>query len=46
MNINETALVLIGFQNDYFADDGILKDFIDESARETQVLANSLARLP
>jgi len=43
MNINETALVLIGFQNDYFADNGILKDFIDESAKETQVLANSLS---
>ena len=43
MNTADTALILIGFQNDYFADDGILKDFIDESAQETQVLANSLS---
>ena len=43
MNTHDTALILIGFQNDYFADDGILKDFIDESARETQVLANTLS---
>ena len=42
MNTQDTALILIGFQNDYFASDGILKDFIDESAQETQVLANSL----
>jgi len=43
VNTADTALILIGFQNDYFADDGILKDFIDESAQETQVLANSLS---
>ena len=43
MNTRDTALILIGFQNDYFANDGILKDFIDESAQETQVLANSLS---
>ena len=42
MNTRDTALILIGFQNDYFADDGILKDFIDESAQETEVMANSL----
>jgi nicotinamidase-related amidase len=43
MNTRDTALILIGFQNDYFANDGILKDFIDESAQETQALANSLS---
>ena len=42
MNTQDTALILIGFQNDYFASDGILKDFIDESAQETQALENSL----
>jgi len=43
MDTHDTALILIGFQNDYFAHDGILKGFIDESAQETQVLANSLS---
>lgn len=43
MNTQDTALILIGFQNDYFADNGILKDFIDESAQETQALENSLS---
>ena len=42
MTPENTALILIGFQNDYFAKDGILKDFIDESAQETQALSNSL----
>ena len=41
MNTGDTALILIGFQNDYFAHDGILKGFIDESAQETQVLARA-----
>lgn len=45
MTPENTALILIGFQNDYFAKDGILKDFIDESAQETQALSNSLKLL-
>ena len=45
MTPENTALILIGFQNDYFAEDGILKDFIDESAKETQALSNSLQLL-
>ena len=45
MTPENTALILIGFQNDYFAGDGILKDFIDESAKETQALSNSLKLL-
>lgn len=45
MTPENTALILIGFQNDYFAQDGILKDFIDESAKETQALSNSLRLL-
>lgn len=45
MTPENTALIFIGFQNDYFAEDGILKDFIDESAKETQALSNSLKLL-
>ena len=29
---NQTALILIGYQNDYFAQDGILHQFIEESS--------------
>lgn len=36
------ALVLIGFQNDYFAEDGILHSVIEESSRVTGVLENTL----
>lgn len=41
-DLSKTALVLIGFQNDYFADDGILHAVIEESARVTGALKNTL----
>jgi len=40
MRPNQTALVLIGFQNDYFADDGILNGVIEVSAKS--VLENTI----
>lgn len=43
MNPAETALVLIGYQNDYFAPDGVLASVIEESARAAEVLANTVA---
>ncbi len=43
MNASETALVLIGFQKDYFASDGILRTVIEESAKTTRVLENTLS---
>ncbi|NHN37231.1 cysteine hydrolase [Pseudomaricurvus alcaniphilus] len=43
--INEKALVLIGFQNDYFSPDGILYNVIEESSRITGVLENTLELL-
>ncbi len=39
------ALVLIGFQNDYFSDNGILHSVIEESSKITGVLHNTLALL-
>jgi len=39
MNAEETALILIGFQNDYFAPDGILHHVIDGPA---QLVANTV----
>ncbi len=42
MNPHNTALVLIGFQNDYFAQDGILKGVIEESANATHTVENTI----
>ena len=43
--LSNTALVLIGFQNDYFSQDGILHAVIEESSRITGVLENTLELL-
>jgi len=40
MNPENTALILIGYQNDYFEDDGILHGVIESDAKA--VLANTL----
>jgi len=42
MSLQNTAVILIGFQNDYFAPDGILRGAIEESADTNQVLRNTL----
>lgn len=38
----KTALILIGFQNEYFSPEGSLYGVIEESAQETDILANTL----
>ena len=38
---NQTALVLIGFQNDYFNPEGILYSVVEESHRVSGTLANT-----
>ena len=38
MLTKKTALILIGFQNDYFATDGILHSFIEESTTATKAV--------
>ena len=43
MDAHQTALILVGFQNDYFAPDGILRGVFDDPGRVDRVLANSLA---
>ncbi len=43
MKPSTTAVLLIGYQNDYFAPDGILHDVIEESAGVNNVLGNTLA---
>ncbi len=42
MDPKQTALVLIGYQNDYFAANGILHAVIEESSRVTGVLSNTI----
>jgi len=42
MDPQHTALVLIGYQNDYFATDGKLYAVIEESSRLTGTLANTV----
>lgn len=42
MKPDKTALVLIGYQNDYFSPDGILHSVIEESSRITGILTNTL----
>ncbi|MGB0330698.1 MAG: cysteine hydrolase family protein [Planctomycetota bacterium] len=36
-----SAILLIGFQNDYFSPDGVMHSVIEENARENDVLANT-----
>lgn len=42
MDAKQTALVMIGYQNDYFAKDGILRGVVEEPGRVDEVLENSL----
>ena len=42
MKLNSTALILVGYQNDYFAQNGILRGVVEEPGRVDTVLANTL----
>lgn len=41
MNLDQTALLLVGFQNDYFAKDGALHAVVEESLNSGELLANT-----
>ena len=41
----KTALILIGYQNDYFADDGILTDALEDAPWRRAMLANTVRLL-
>ncbi len=45
MDAQRTALLLIGFQNDYFAPDGILHNIIEKSSKASKVLENTVKLL-
>ncbi len=42
MNLSKSAIIFIGYQNDYFSEDGILRGAIEESANTNDVLQNTL----
>jgi len=43
MNPSQTAAIFVGYQNDYFAKDGILRGVVEDAGRVDQVLANTMA---
>ena len=45
LNAQSTAVVLIGYQNDYFASDGILRGVVEEVDRVNHVLENTISLL-
>ena len=45
MNPKATALILVGYQNDYFAPNGILRGVVEETNRVDQTLTNTLELL-
>ena len=40
-DLEGTAVILIGFQNDYFASDGLLEGALEDSAGRSKMLANT-----
>ncbi len=43
LSINmKKAIILIGYQNDYFAQDGILKNVVEESSKVTNIIENTV----
>lgn len=42
MEIETSAFVFIGYQNDYFAEDGVLRGVIEEPGRARDVLASTI----
>lgn len=43
MDLNKIAVIFVGYQNDYFAEDGILRAVVEESDRTNSILDKSLA---
>jgi nicotinamidase-related amidase len=42
MNPNKTAVILIGYQKDYFAPDGVLYNVIEASTKSNHVIENTI----
>ena len=43
MDLQKTAVIFVGYQNDYFAQDGILRAVVEESDRTNNILEKSLS---
>lgn len=43
MKTDNTAIILVGFQNDYFAKDGVLRGVVEEPGRVDEVLQATLS---
>ena len=41
MDTSKTALILIGYQEDYFGDNGILRSVVEESANTNQIIEHT-----
>jgi nicotinamidase-related amidase len=42
MNVLNTALILVGYQNDYFGKQGVLHQVVEESSRVNNVITNTV----
>ena len=42
MNLSTIALILVGYQNDYFGCDGLLHQVVEESSKVTNVVENTV----
>lgn len=40
--MKKKALLLIGYQNDYFSEDGILRSVVEESSKDTNIIKNTV----
>ncbi|MDO7173675.1 cysteine hydrolase family protein [Mariniflexile sp. AS56] len=38
----KTAIILIGYQNDYFSQDGVLRSVVEESSKVTDIINNTV----
>lgn len=45
MNIHNTTLLLIGYQNDYFSEEGVLRQVIDESIKVNNIVKSTIAMI-
>ncbi len=42
IDVDKTALILVGYQNEYFRQDGLLNEFVEETIRTNHVLENTI----
>ncbi len=45
MAFEDTAVILVGYQNDYFAANGVLRSVVQEPGRVDEILSNTVALL-